>query len=435
MDKEQRHREIELRSEEVQEILTRPPHALVRWGITVFFAVLVLLFVGGCFFHYPDIVEAEITITTEHPPVWMVARVVGKLKEVYLNDREKVMPGDVIAVLENPAVTADVRTLKSVLTSFVMVDSCICRFSLPENLSLGGMQTAYTSFVMGLIAYRDFIQLDLYAQKERAARKELEEYHTYIVHLNKQVELNKEELQIAEITHQREKTLVGRKVISQADYEEAQQAYLTRRQGTEQLMTSLSSARIQEAQLQQNIVQLCMERSKEANNLLTTLKAAYDELWVSIGNWELTYAFISPAAGILSYNDIWQENQDINAGDKVFSIVAARRGDIIGKMKLPLIGSGKVKSGQRVNIRMTGYPYMEFGYLTGEVLTASLLPNEKMYTVTVRLPQDLQTSYKKQLTFNGELAGTAEVMTDERSLTARLLSPLRYLWEKYWLSA
>lgn len=165
------------------------------------------------------------------------------------------------------------------------------------------------------------------------------------------------------------------------------------------------------------------------------VKAAYDELWVSIGNWELTYAFISPAAGILSYNDIWQENQDINAGDKVFSIVAARRGDIIGKMKLPLIGSGKVKSGQRVNIRMTGYPYMEFGYLTGEVLTASLLPNEKMYTVTVRLPQDLQTSYKKQLTFNGELAGTAEVMTDERSLTARLLSPLRYLWEKYWLSA
>ena len=33
-------KDIELRSEEVQEILTRPPHALVRWGITVFFVVL-----------------------------------------------------------------------------------------------------------------------------------------------------------------------------------------------------------------------------------------------------------------------------------------------------------------------------------------------------------------------------------------------------------
>ena len=68
MEKEEK--DIELRCEEVQEILTRPPHALVRWGITVFFTVLALFFIGGCFFKYPDVVSAEITVTTEHPPVW-----------------------------------------------------------------------------------------------------------------------------------------------------------------------------------------------------------------------------------------------------------------------------------------------------------------------------------------------------------------------------
>ena len=41
--------DIELRSEEVQEILTRPPRALVRWGITVFFGVLAAVIIGGCF--------------------------------------------------------------------------------------------------------------------------------------------------------------------------------------------------------------------------------------------------------------------------------------------------------------------------------------------------------------------------------------------------
>ena len=105
---------------------------------------------------------------------------------------------------------------------------------------------------------------------------------------------------------------------------------------------------------------------------------------------------------------------------------------IIGKIKLPVSGSGKVCPGQRVNISVTGYPYMEFGFLTGEVLSVSLLASEdNMYTVTVSLPQNLCTSYGKQLDFKGELSGTAEVMTDERSVTARLLSPLRYLWEKY----
>ena len=110
----------------------------------------------------------------------------------------------------------------------------------------------------------------------------------------------------------------------------------------------------------------------------------------------------------------------------MFSIVAKAPGSIIGKIKLPAGGSGKVMPGQRVNISVTGYPYMEFGFLTGKVMSVSLLADdESAYTVTISLPQDLCTSYGKQLEFKGELTGMAEVMTDERSVTERLLSPLR----------
>ena len=416
----------------MQEILTRPPHALIRWGITVFFGVLALLFIGGSFFKYPDIVSAGITITTEHPPVWIVARGSGKIQEVYCKDRENVRVGDIIAVLENPAITAHVLELKERITSFILTDSCICQTVFPEKPELGNIQNAYASFIKCLTDYRNFLSIDLHAQKEQAVCKELQEYQKYIRHLNKQAELDEEQVQIASATHSREKKLFDKGLISKADYEEAQQTYLNRRQGREQLMTSLSSARIQEAQLQQNIVEIRMERNREANTISTSLKSALNDLQVSISDWELGYLFTSPASGILSYNNIWQKNQNVNAGDKVFSIVASTPGDIIGKIKLPVSGSGKVCPGQRVNISVTGYPYMEFGFLTGEVLSVSLLASEdNMYTVTVSLPQNLCTSYGKQLDFKGELSGTAEVMTDERSVTARLLSPLRYLWEKY----
>lgn len=430
--KKQEEKDIELRCEEVQEILTRPPHALIRWGITVFFGVLALLFIGGSFFKYPDIVSAGITITTEHPPVWIVARGSGKIQEVYRKDRETIKAGDIIAVLENPAITAHVLELKERITSFILTDSCICQTVFPEKPELGNIQNAYASFIKCLTDYRNFLSIDLYAQKEQAACKELQEYQKYIRHLNKQAELDEEQVQIASATHSQEKKLFDKGLISKADYEEAQQTYLNRRQGREQLMTSLSSARIQEAQLQQNIVEIRMERNREANTISTSLKSALNDLQVSISDWELGYLFTSPAGGILSYNNIWQKNQNVNAGDKVFSIVASTPGDIIGKIKLPVSGSGKVCPGQRVNISVTGYPYMEFGFLTGEVLSVSLLASEdNMYTVTVGLPQNLCTSYGKQLDFKGELSGTAEVMTDERSVTARLLSPLRYLWEKY----
>lgn len=62
---------------------------------------------------------------------------------------------------------------------------------------------------------------------------------------------------------------------------------------------------------------------------------------------------------------------------------------------------------------------------------ALLVDDESTYTVTVSLPQDLHTSYNRILDFKGELSGTAEVMTDERSITGRLFDPLCYLWEKY----
>lgn len=429
---EEQEKDIELRSEEVQEILTRPPHALVRWGITVFFGLLALFFIGGCFFKYPDTVDAAVTVTTEHPPVWIVARGSGKLKELYRHDRDSVYAGDIIAVLDNPAVTSDVLALKEELAGFAITDSCVLAMKFTERWALGSIQAAYASFLRNLTDYRNFLTLDLYEQKVEATVRELNEYRNYIGHLQRQVELDKQQSSIAETVHDREKGLYEDGLTAKAEYEKAQQELLSKRQGTEQLMTSLSTARIQEAQLEQSMIETKMEREREKNTQLTALKTALDELKTQMDDWELSFLFVSPANGILSYNDVWQKNQNVNGGDKVFSIVAEDTGAIIGKIKLPDSGSGKVKPGQRVNISVTGYPYMEFGFLTGQVQTVSLLADEAgTYTVTVSLPQELNTSYGKTLDFSGELAGTAQILTDERSVTARLLSPLQYLWEKY----
>lgn len=429
---EEQEKDIELRSEEVQEILTRAPHALVRWGITVFFGLLALFFIGGCFFKYPDTVDATVTVTTEHPPVWIVARGSGKLKELYRHDRDSVYAGDIIAVLDNPAVTSDVLALKEELAGFAITDSCVLAMKFTERWALGSIQAAYASFLRNLTDYRNFLTLDLYEQKVEATVRELNEYRNYIGHLQRQVELDKQQSSIAETVHDREKGLYEDGLTAKAEYEKAQQELLSKRQGTEQLMTSLSTARIQEAQLEQSMIETKMEREREKNTQLTALKTALDELKTQMDDWELSFLFVSPANGILSYNDVWQKNQNVNGGDKVFSIVAEDTGDIIGKIKLPDSGSGKVKPGQRVNISVTGYPYMEFGFLTGQVQTVSLLADEAgTYTVTVSLPQELNTSYGKTLDFSGELAGTAQILTDERSVTARLLSPLQYLWEKY----
>src|ERR1035437_7575499 len=139
---------IELRSDEVQEILSRPPHALVRYGISVICGVLLILFIGSFFFRYPDIVQGDVIITTENPPVWLVAKSTGKIKELLCSDKQEVKQGDILAVIENSASTNDVQSVHKLLLSVQISDS---NFYIPLELltkpfELGMLQSSFSAF-------------------------------------------------------------------------------------------------------------------------------------------------------------------------------------------------------------------------------------------------------------------------------------------------
>lgn len=53
---------VQLRSEEIQDILGRPPKNIVRWGITVIFITIIALLGLCCFIQYPETITADIVI-------------------------------------------------------------------------------------------------------------------------------------------------------------------------------------------------------------------------------------------------------------------------------------------------------------------------------------------------------------------------------------
>ncbi|MGC3977430.1 MAG: HlyD family secretion protein [Paludibacteraceae bacterium] len=111
--------------------------------------------------------------------------------------------------------------------------------------------------------------------------------------------------------------------------------------------------------------------------------------------WEQNYVLVSPQKGIVTFNSFWKQNQYVKAGDKVLAIVPNNSGKFIGKIKLPIAGSGKVEIGQKVNVKITGYPYMEFGMLKGKIKTKSLVSNDNFYTLEVELTKGLHTTTGK----------------------------------------
>ncbi|UVS07409.1 hypothetical protein NXY26_17270 [Parabacteroides distasonis] len=90
---EKRNKDIELRSEEVQEVMGQVPAWIVRWGITLLFLVVVTLLVGSCFFKYPDVITADMTLTGQHPATAVVTRAAGKIQELLVRDNRPVRQG------------------------------------------------------------------------------------------------------------------------------------------------------------------------------------------------------------------------------------------------------------------------------------------------------------------------------------------------------
>ena len=79
---EDKKREIELRSEEFNEVLSAVPSWILRWGITMIACVVVILLIGSAVFKYPDIISSTVTLTGTTPVSAVVARTSGKLQEL-----------------------------------------------------------------------------------------------------------------------------------------------------------------------------------------------------------------------------------------------------------------------------------------------------------------------------------------------------------------
>lgn len=80
-------------------------------------------------------------------------------------------------------------------------------------------------------------------------------------------------------------------------------------------------------------------------------------------NWEQRYLLRLPQKGNRVFIRVRAIVQNLNANETVFTILPKRYGNITGTMQVPASGAGKVKSGQKVNIRPDNYPYMDFGML------------------------------------------------------------------------
>lgn len=421
------HDKIELRSEDVQEILGTPPSWILRWGtILIFMGIGILAWVVWVV-KYPDIIHAPILITTEMPPVPVVARSTGYLSRLIVKDGDTVKAGNLLVVLQSTANYEDIIKLENKLAQLdSLTPSVFSAFKPESNLILGSLQLNYSAFIQILKEFQ-------FKKEENFGAQNVVQIQQQILSTRRLIRVEQDRLnsternaKLAQENFNVQQRLYNQHVISLVDLQNAKKEVNRQEQDVKSVRSRIEELNGEVLRLQKSILEV-NQLTKETNtNKYVSLVESINQLRSAITEWKQNYLMTAPIDGKVSfYNNYWAENQDVKENAEVMAILPPNGSGMVGIVDLPMPSSGKVREKQRVVIKFASYPFQEFGVVEGLVVSKALLPKDKNnISVRVSLPNGLKTTYKKELRFDQQMQGSAEIITEERRFAERMFENL-----------
>ncbi len=425
----------DVHSEEVQEIMGNIPGWIIRWGLSVVFAVFVLIIIGSWFFSYPEVVTAPLVITTYNTPAVLKTKTGGKIDRLLVSNEQVVKAGEMIAVIENTTNYNDLLMLEKEfmhLREPVNWDSVVCSAGFSETYMLGELQNQYVNFLKNSKQFCHYLNQNHLPLKIKLLEKQIEKQNEIYSKQLQQLKYKTEELELARNSFGRDSMLfhLGTYAITKSEYERSRQVYIQKISSFVGFESSLKSTEAANLRLQETKIELQLQLERELNQYRMALDESIQLLKSSIVSWKDKYILTSPIDGRITFTGYWNENQIVKPGDRLATVVPLDETRIIAKAVIPPASIGKVEKGQVVHIKLSGFPFMEFGMLRGKVSSISLVPEKEGYVAEIELTGGMTSSYSEQLKFIQQMDGTAEIITKKMRLIYRFINPLRALADK-----
>lgn len=424
-------REGNIRSDEVQEIISAVPSWMIRWGITLIFGLIVMLIALSWFIKYPDIIFGNATLTTLEPPVKLVVKSSGKLTNILLADGSTVEKNQVIAEMENPVTQDGIEFLKNYVLEIrdYLSDKDSELPLTNETFVFGAMQTTFNDLQKNLKDLQEIKHNNFSIQKISNLKSKIAQYKKLISISSSQLDLLEKELKNAEDKYKAEQQLFAKGVISKMEFYKEETLLRQKQMDLENLKKITTEQQITLINLQQELNDAAFQYQENERTLTNNIQANLLELENGIENWQQNYSFIAPVSGKLVWLEKIHQNQFIESGKPLFAITTNNE-KFIALATIPATGFGKIKTGQKARIKLNNYLSYEFGHLEGVVAKLTEIPNENSYQVEITLNNGMTSSYNKLLTFTPEMTGTAEIVTDDLRVMQRIFNQFNKLFER-----
>lgn len=409
-------------SEDVQEIIERMPHWIIRYGLTLLLAIMLMILCLTWFIKYPDVINATITITTSPPPIDLISRAEGTL-QLFVDENTPVEKGMIVACIQSNVDLTDVLALEKSINDSSFTEKT---FLEKRFAHLGVLQPYYNELAAAVTELLLFESNDNIENQIARIQREMVSLNNLIHNLQQQVTLSLEDTKLTREKLDMDSALFSQQVITKLDYNSTRSQYLTQMKAIKNIETTIINNQVQLGQLNNRITELLTEKLERGNLLKLSVNSARQALISQIMDWRKNYLLVSPTAGKLAYLRFLENDAFIDPGTALFSVIPDQ-GKIYGQAQLPISRSGKVKAGQPVNIRLENYPFEQYGMLKGRVESIAIMPNEDTYMVRVALPEGLRTTYNQSLPLTQHLSGETEIITEDLRLLERFFYQFRKL--------
>lgn len=422
----EKKKNIDLRSDEVQEILGKMPSFLTSWGITVVFVALAGLVVVAAIVKYPDLVQAEVIITTNKPPVPVVSRISGNIQTLYVEEGDTINRGALLGILQNTSNESDIFLLEEKLNEFLLNPLQSDSIDFPESLNLGKLQNTYSIFRSFYKEFKFFEEANVNELSINFIQQQISQLENINRGLKNQLINCNAELNILQQNLESDKALLDKGVIASRDYQSKEAALLQKTATCESINIELASNKVKKQDLEMQIFNFSSGDQETELLKFTQLRESANQLSSEIKLWKEQFLLIAPVDGTVSFNNYWSDNQFVNENEEILSIMRPD-GDVKVSATLGNLNIGKVAVGQEVNMQFPAYNYMEFGLIKGNISKLSAMPRDDLFQVEIELQNGLITTYDKEIDFRQGMKGTAEVITQKRTILDRIFDKLKFL--------
>nr|WP_294942624.1 HlyD family efflux transporter periplasmic adaptor subunit [uncultured Mucilaginibacter sp.] len=408
-------------TDDMQDIITAVPSWILRWGITLFFCIIVLLIGLSAFIKYPDIVKAQLKLSSPDVAKPVVPKITGKLIKLLVANDERVAAGQPLAYIES---TADHKKVLELLAQLKLVQAQAAsgkvidqkQFSEAGNGGLGELQAWYQAFAQAYLTYLASVDNGFLLKKRGYLQKDIIGLNKQTAQLEAEKALQQRDLNIAEEEYSMHKKLAQQKVETPAELRQQESKYLSRKAPLLQIDASLISANANYLSKQKEVLELDNQVVEEKSKFLQALNSLISQA----EDWKYKYILSASQAGKVSFAGIIQENQVVSSSQEVFYI-NSQNAAFFGEVNIPQNNLGKVKEGQGVLIKLKSYPFEEYGMLKGTISYINDVPfKDSIFTAKVILRSNTTSDLKRPIHLKQGMTADAEIITEDATLLQRL---------------